>query len=179
MKKESTELQKIKGIGEVLSERLIEAGYDTFDKIVAAGEAGLKKIRGLDRLPTIKPIIDQAASFVRESHQKKTKRLNDLKAAATAMSGRVEGLARTVKDRFGDRLTEKVSGKIEKQLLKMTSVINKVKGGRLGCPLKPAAKRLAKVEKRLAGMTDAVVEPAEFIMELKKARRALKKILCR
>ncbi len=177
MKKKSKELRKIKGIGEVLSKRLIEAGYDTFDKIAAAGEAGLKKIRGLERLP-IKPIIDQAASLAQESGRKKARTLKDLKAAAATISGQVEGLARTVKDRFGDRLTEKGRGKIEKQLLKMTAALDKVKG-KLESRVKPAAKGLAKAEKKLAGMADGTTEPTEVIIGLKKARRALKKIYSR
>jgi DNA anti-recombination protein RmuC len=178
MEKKSKELRKIKGIGEVLSKRLIEAGYNTFDKIAAAGEAGLKKIRGLDRLP-LKPIIDQAASLAQqESETKKARKLKDLRAAAAAIRGQVEGLARTVEDRCGDRLTEKGRGKIEKQLLKMTAALDKVKG-KLESRVKPAAKGLPKAQKQLAGMADGTTDPAEVIMGLKKARRALKKIYCR
>jgi len=177
MKKKLKELRKIKGIGEVLSKRLIEAGYDTFDKIVAAGEAGLEKIRGLERLP-IKPIIDQAASLAQESDKKKARRLKDLKAAAATIRGQVAGLTRTVNDRFGDRLTEKGRGKIGKQILKMTATLDKIKG-KLESRVKPAAKRLAKAEKRLAGMADGTTEPTEVIMGLKKARRTLEKIYSR
>ena len=90
----------------------------------------------------------------------------------------MEGLARTVKDRFGGRLTEKGRRKIEKQLLKMTAALDKVKG-KLESRMKPAAKGLAKAEKQLAGMADETTEPTEFIMGLKKARRALKKIYSR
>ena len=168
---------KIKGIGEVLSERLIEAGYDTCDKIAAAEEAGLKKIRGLDRRP-LKPIIDQAASLAQESRSKKARKLKDLKAAAATIRGQVESLAQTVKDRFGDRLTEKGMGKIEKQLLKMTTALDKVEG-KLESRVKPAAKGLPKAEKQLAAMADRTTEHTEVIMRLKKARRALKKIYSR
>jgi hypothetical protein len=177
MKKKSKELLKIKGIGEVLSKRLIEAGYDTFEKIAAAGEAGLKKIRGLDRLP-LKPIIDQAAALVQESDKKEAGKVKDLKAAAATIRGQVEGLARTVKDRFGDQLTEKGRGKIGKQLRKMTAALDKGKG-KLESRVKPAAKALAKAEKRLAGIPGRTTDPTEVIRVLKKARRALKKIYCR
>ena len=43
-----TELQKLKGVGEVLARRFSEAGYDTFAKIAAAGEEGLRKIPGVN-----------------------------------------------------------------------------------------------------------------------------------
>ena len=42
------ELQKLKGVGEILSRRFIEAGYDTFAKIAAAGEEGLRKVPGVN-----------------------------------------------------------------------------------------------------------------------------------
>ena len=40
------ELQKIHGICDVLSRRVLEAGLDTFAKIAAAGEEGLGAIPG-------------------------------------------------------------------------------------------------------------------------------------
>ena len=174
MKKNSKELQKIKGVGEVLSKRLMAAGYDTFDKIAAAGKAELRKIRGLERLP-LKPIIDQAAALAQGSDKKKARKVKDLKAAAAAIRVRVEGLARRVKDRFGDQLTEKARKKIEKQFLKMTVALDKVKGELESCR-KPASKGLAKAEKRLAGIPDGTMDPMEVIKGLKKARRSLKKI---
>jgi DNA anti-recombination protein RmuC len=176
MKKESKELQKIKGIRGPLLKRLIDAGYDTFDKIAAAGDAGLKKIRGLDQL-TRKSVIDQAASLAKEN-RKKARRLKDLKTAAATVRGQVEGLAHTVKDRLGDRLTEKGMGKLEKQLFKMTAALDKAKG-KLESRVKPAAKGLAKAKKQLAVTADKTTEPTEVITRLKKARKAIKKIYSR
>ena len=54
------ELQQIKGIGEVLSIRLLEAGHDSFAKIVKLGESGLKEIKGIN-LKAIPDIIEQAS----------------------------------------------------------------------------------------------------------------------
>jgi DNA anti-recombination protein RmuC len=177
MKKNSKELQKIKGVGEVLSKRLIAAGYDTFEKIAAAGGAELRKIRGLERLP-LKPIIDQAAVLAQGSGKKKARKVKDLKAAAAAIRVRVEGLARRVKDRFGDQLTEKARKKIEKQFLKMTAALDKVKG-KLESRAKPAAKGLARAEKQLAGIPHGTTDPMKVVRRLKKARRSLKKIYSR
>ena len=44
MKNQMKELKKLKGIGEILSRRLIEASYDTIAKVAAAEEKGLKII---------------------------------------------------------------------------------------------------------------------------------------
>ena len=46
MKKEMKELQKLKGIGEVLSQRLVEASYSTIAKVAAAEENGFKENSG-------------------------------------------------------------------------------------------------------------------------------------
>jgi len=48
MKNQKKELQKLKGIGDVLSQRLIESSYDTIAKVAAAEEKGLEKIAGMN-----------------------------------------------------------------------------------------------------------------------------------
>ena len=45
MKEQMEELQKLKGIGEVLSRRLVEASYDTIAKVAAAEKKGWRKFR--------------------------------------------------------------------------------------------------------------------------------------
>jgi predicted flap endonuclease-1-like 5' DNA nuclease len=47
MKDPTKDLQKLKGVGEVLSRRLVEASYDTIAK-VAAKEKGLEKIPAMN-----------------------------------------------------------------------------------------------------------------------------------
>jgi predicted flap endonuclease-1-like 5' DNA nuclease len=42
------ELQQLTGIGEVLSRRLVEAGYDSIAKVAAAQEKGLERIAGMN-----------------------------------------------------------------------------------------------------------------------------------
>jgi len=46
--KKHTELEKLKGIGEVLSQRLVESSYNTIAKVAAAEEKGLEKITGMN-----------------------------------------------------------------------------------------------------------------------------------
>jgi predicted flap endonuclease-1-like 5' DNA nuclease len=59
MKKEMEELQELKGIGKVLSRRLIEASYNTIAKVAAAEEHGLKKIPGMNP-QKVRSIVTQA-----------------------------------------------------------------------------------------------------------------------
>ena len=44
MNDQREELKKLKGIGIVLSQRLVEASYDTIAKVAAAEEKGLERI---------------------------------------------------------------------------------------------------------------------------------------
>ena len=59
MKKQMKELQQLKGIGEVLSRRLVEASYDTIAKVAAAEEKGLEKIAVMNP-QKVRPIVVQA-----------------------------------------------------------------------------------------------------------------------
>ena len=47
MNNQIKELQKLKGIGDVLARRLVEASYDTIAKVAAAEEKGLERIAKL------------------------------------------------------------------------------------------------------------------------------------
>jgi predicted flap endonuclease-1-like 5' DNA nuclease len=49
MKEQMKELQKLKGIGEVLSRRLVESSYDSISKVAAA------EVQGLARIARMKP----------------------------------------------------------------------------------------------------------------------------
>jgi predicted flap endonuclease-1-like 5' DNA nuclease len=68
MKKQLKELQKLKGIGEVLSRRLVEASYDTVAKVAAAEEKGLEKITGMN-LQKVRDIVTQARKMTGETEK--------------------------------------------------------------------------------------------------------------
>jgi predicted flap endonuclease-1-like 5' DNA nuclease len=68
MQKQMKELQKLKGIGEVLSRRLVEASYDTVAKVAAAEEKGLEKITGMN-LQKVRAIVTQARKITGEAEK--------------------------------------------------------------------------------------------------------------
>lgn len=173
MKETLKELQKIKGIGEILSRRFVEAGYDTHGKIAEAGEEALKAIRGINPR-AISSIISQAADRADEAGKARERRVEELKAAAATLKGQVEGIARGVRDRFADELQGKRGKKIEKELLKMVSALERVEG-KIGKRVKRAGKGLAKAEARLAGLAEQGVKGVG--KGLKKARKSLKRVL--
>jgi len=80
MKNQMKELQKLKGIGEILSRRLIEASYDTIAKVAAAEEKGLEKIAGMNQ-QKLRSIVTQARKMTGEaekSHHTWTKNKCDM-----------------------------------------------------------------------------------------------------
>jgi predicted flap endonuclease-1-like 5' DNA nuclease len=59
MKSQMKELQELKGIGAVLSRRLVEASYDTIAKVASAEEKGLERIAGMNP-QKVRSIVTQA-----------------------------------------------------------------------------------------------------------------------
>ncbi len=173
MKKKLAELQKLRGVGEVLSARLVDAGYDTFAKVAAAGEEGVKKIPGIN--PRLVPsIVEQAGQLAGEAQTTRTQKVEALKRNASVLKEQVQGIALRVRDAFPHEAAGKEGRKTEKEILKVIDSLEKVEG-KLDTRVKRARKGLAKAEKRLADLTDAGL--ADIGKGLKKARKSLKRVL--
>lgn len=69
MKEQLKELQRLKGIGEVLSQRLVEASYDTIAKVAGAEIKGLERIAGMNP-QKIRNIVTQARKMTGEAEKK-------------------------------------------------------------------------------------------------------------
>jgi predicted flap endonuclease-1-like 5' DNA nuclease len=72
MHQEMKELQRLKGIGEVLARRLIEASYNTIAKVAAAEEHGLKHILGMNP-QKVRSIVTQAREMTAEAEKSRPK----------------------------------------------------------------------------------------------------------
>jgi predicted flap endonuclease-1-like 5' DNA nuclease len=68
MKNQLRELQKLKGIGEIISRRLVEASYDTIAKVAAAEEKGLERIAGMNP-QKLRSIVTQARKMTGEAEK--------------------------------------------------------------------------------------------------------------
>lgn len=172
MKQRMKELQKLKGVGEVMSRRFVEAGYDTFAKIAAAGEEGLKKVQGLNPR-MIQPILTQAGDMIGEAQKSKAEKVEELKQKTDSLKVQVQEIALNIRDRFKDEITGKVGRKLEKDIVKVISSLEKVEG-KLESKVKKAGKGLVKAEKRLANLADAKLKGIG--KGLKKARKSLKRV---
>jgi Holliday junction resolvasome RuvABC DNA-binding subunit len=172
MKQGIKELQKLKGVGEVLSRRLVEAGYDTFAKVVAAGEEGLKKITSLNPRMA-QSILVQAKEMIGETEKNRAEKVEELKKKAASLKLQVQELALSIRDRFKDEVTVKVGSKLEKDIGKVISSLEKVEG-KLESKVTKAGKGLLKAEKRLADIAEVKLKGVG--KGLKKARKSLKRI---
>ena len=170
--KKLNELKQLKGVGKVLSARLVEAGYDTIAKVMAAGEEGLKKVQGINQrlLPSI---LEQAGLLAGEGRAIKAQKVEELKRQAAVLKEQVQGVAARVRENFQEELTGRTGKKAEKQVMKVIACLEKVEG-KLETRVKKAEKGLAKAEKSLALLAAAGV--ADIGKGLKKARKSLKKI---
>ena len=68
MKEQMKELQKLKGIGEALSRRLVEASYDTIGKVAGAEKKGLERIAGMNP-QKVRTIVTQARKMTGEAEK--------------------------------------------------------------------------------------------------------------
>lgn len=160
-------LARLRGVGDVLAKRFKDAGLDTFEKIVEAGADGLAKIRGIN-LRAIPAILAEAAEMIVEE----TEKTGHLAVDKTMiLSGRVQELAKNIRDRFGDELKEKTGKKVEKELLKIVGFLD---GISLKRQKKKVVKGLAKAEKKLALAEDAGLKKIRKC--LKRTRKSLGKI---
>jgi hypothetical protein len=173
MKKQMNKLMKLRGVGNVLASRLVESGIDSYEKIAALGEEGLLKIKGMN--PRAVPgILSQAEELVAEIKAGKSRREEELKQAALALRGHVQGVAVDLKDRFSADLTGRIGKKVETEIMKVIVSLEKVEA-KLVTRGKKAAKGMAKAEKWLEGLQDAGLNKVR--KGLQRARKSLKRVL--
>ena len=174
MKKQMNKLIKIRGVGEVLAKRLVEAGLESYEKIAAAGEERLLNIKGMN--PRAVPgILIQSEQMLAEVQAGKSRKEEELKQSAQALREHVQGIAVDLRDRFSADLAGKMGKKVEKDIMKVILSLEKVETKLQSSSRKRTAKGLAKAEQRLGGLEGADLNKAR--KGLQKARKSLKKVL--
>jgi hypothetical protein len=160
-------LTRLRGVGEILAARLCDSGLDSFEKIVGAGVDGLQKIRGIN--PRVIPaILTQAAELIAEESEKTACYVQD---KASLLSCRVQEIAQSVTNRFGEELKGKAGKKVEKEIHKIVGLLDSPS---LKSRKNKIAKGLAKAEKKLAIAEDAGLKKIRKC--LKRTRKSLGKI---
>ncbi|GFE57916.1 helix-hairpin-helix domain-containing protein [Geobacter sp. AOG1] len=171
-RKREKELQKLRGVGEILAARFVAAGLDTFAKVAAAGTTGLAQIRGVN--PRLIPaIISQAESLAEGAKGDRRQKVEELKKSAALLKKRLQDMPLQLKERFQAELTGTAGRKVEKQLLKTLASLEKVER-KLGNRVKKTGKGLVRAEERLITLADASFK--DVGRGLKKARKSLRKV---
>ncbi len=167
------DLQQLKGIGTILSHRLVEEGLDSFAKITAAGVDGLKRIKGINP-HAIGSIVEQAAQLAAAAQVETETPVAELKKGISGLRLQVQSLTTTARDRFRDKLSGKKGSKLTKQLVQVLDSLDGIEK-KLPKRLKRAVKGLSKAQQRLGSLAEASV--AELRKGLKKTRKALNRVL--
>lgn len=167
------ELQRIKGIGPVLAQRFFEAGYDTFSKITAAGEEGLRNIRGI-KAQMVHSILTQASELAGEADKTRAAKIAGLQQKTVAVATQVQDIALNVQKRFQKEIAGKRVKKVKKEIAKIITSLEKA-GCNLQTKRKKTSKVLVKAEKKLAALTNTGLKGLG--KGLKKTRKSLTKNL--
>lgn len=166
------ELQQIKGIGDVLAVRLLEAGYNSFAKIVRAGESGLKEIKGINQT-AIPDIIAQAGRLIEKKSGKRTEKVAVLKGSLQDLRQSVQELTATAKERFNEKLAGKSGQKLTESLVRFIESVEKLED-KADKKLKRSGKAVMKAEQHLEGLAETGLK--EFRKGLKNAKKALQRV---
>lgn len=166
------EMQRIRGIGEALAPRLLEAGHDTFAKIVALGPDGLRQIKGVNP-GAIPAILEQAARLAAEAGSDRTARVAALRKSAATLRQSVQTLTLSARDRFGNKLSGKTGRKLTEAVVRFIGAAEKIESG-AHKGVKRTGKGLVKAEQRLEGLAEAGLKALR--KGLKKARKALQRV---
>ena len=166
------ELQQIKGIGEVLATRLLESGHDSYAKIVALGESGLRKIKGISP-KAIPEILEQATRLDASDDSDRETKVAALKESLQGLRQSVQELTSTAKDRFSEKLSGKTGRKLTAALVRFIGALEEVEA-KAGKKLKRSGKVFQKAEEQLEGLAEVGLK--ELRKGLKKARKALQRV---
>jgi uncharacterized protein YoxC len=172
MKASSKELLQIKGIGTILSKRMVDEGLDTFAKIVAAGVDGLQRIKGINPR-AINSILEQATKLAESVSLDKTK-ISELKLGITGLREKIQTLTASSSERFQGELTHKTGRKLTKGLVKILDSLDGIEQ-KLPKRLKRAGKGILKAEQCLTALVESDIN--ELRKGLGKTRKALKRVL--
>lgn len=173
MNKKAKELMRLRGVGDILAARLLEAGIDGYEKVVAAGEEGLKKIKGMNPR-AVSGIIAQASELASAVASEPEKKVAELREKSASLTGRVQEIASDVKERFTEEIAGKIGKKVEKQITRIVGSLEAV-AAEAKVKRKRAAKGLKRAEEHLNIEAGAGLK--EIRKSLKKARKSLKRII--
>lgn len=166
------DLRKIRGIGDVLAVRLLEAGHDSYLKVAKLGESGLKGIKGINP-KAIPQILEQAKQLAAAESSDRERKIADLKGSMQGLRHSVQELTSTAKERFSEKLSGRTGRKLTESLVRFIEALEELEG-KAGRKVKRTGKVLLKAEQQLEGLAEAGLK--DLRKGLKRARKALQRV---
>jgi cell division septum initiation protein DivIVA len=166
------ELQQIKGLGNVLANRLLDSGHDSFARIVKLGESGLRQVQGINQ-KAVPDIIEQATRLAATDNRDRNTKIAELKESLQGLRQSVQELTTTARDRFSEKLAGKTGRKLTDALVRFLSALEDIEE-KTGKKLKRTGKVVVKAEQHLEGLAEAGLK--ELRKGLKRARKALQRV---
>ncbi|MHB8708311.1 MAG: helix-hairpin-helix domain-containing protein [Desulfuromonadales bacterium] len=168
------QLQQIKGVGEVLAKRLVEAGFDTLQRVAAATEQELAAVKGL--LPgAIPAVLAQARELAGTSQiEADEKSLAEMLENAERLRSGVSSLVLKLRDQHLDSEDGKSQRALRKEVTRVLATLERVEAS-LSEQLRRLGKKLAKAD---AALTNVAQDDLEALTKgLRQTRKSIDKIV--
>lgn len=168
------ELQRIKGVGEVLAKRLVDAGFDSLPRLAAATEDELAAIKGL--LPGAIPLILEQAKELAQTEQigHDDRSLTAMIEDAERLRAGVSGLVLKLRDQHATNDDGKAQRALRKEITRVLATLERVEAS-LSEQLRKLGKKLAKADARLAIVPQDDLEA--LTKGLRQTRKAIDKVV--
>lgn len=175
MVRSTADLQQLKGVGMILGKRLYDAGFDSFTKIVQAGEEGLKRVRGIS-VRSIGSILQQSRELAAMESGVEAAAAENWQQRVSELRDRVQNVARETRERFGSDMSPRCGRKLSADLVRIDEALSRMQAG-AEADASRAVKAIGNAEKRVAGLDEAKL--GKIRKRLKRARKSLEKGLRR
>jgi ribosomal protein S13 len=169
-----SQLQQIKGVGEVLARRLVEAGIDTLQRLATAREEELCAIKGL--VPATIPAI-QAQARILAAEPAETaddKSLAEMLDDAERLRFGVSNLVIKLREQHPEGEEGKTHRQLRKEITRVLATLERVESS-LSTQLRKIGKKLAKADAKLAGLPQDDLEA--LTKGLRDTRKTIDKIV--
>lgn len=168
------QLQQIKGVGEVVAQRLAEAGFDTLPRLAAASAEELAGIKGLPSA-AIPAILDQARELATgEEGDADEKSLVEMLDDAERLRMGVSGLVLKLRERQAEDDGGKAQRQLRKEITRVLATLERVEAS-LSEQLRKLGKKLAKADAKLSAVPQDDLEA--ITKGLRHTRKAIDKII--
>jgi len=166
------QLQKIKGVGEVLAARLVEAGFDTLARFAEATAEELAGIKGLQpsSLPELQAQARELASVSQPVADEKS--LADMLDNAERLRIAVSALVVKLRDQYDVDDDGKALRQLRKEITRVLATLEKVEAT-LSEQLRRLSKKLTKADARLSTVAQDDLEA--LTKGLRQTRKAISK----